>query len=147
MTPSERSILLHVAELGDEVWCRTRAARFASEIGYGSEMQWRIAIAVSELVTNAVKFAGRGHIVVREIGEPRRGIEVVAEDTGPGISNLDAAVQDGYSEGRWLTGEPARRGQRRGLGGGLGAVRRMMDEVAFCALDGGGLRIIARKWA
>lgn len=141
-----RSITFQVAQLGDEVWCRTRAARFATEIGCGPDVQWRVAIAVSELVTNAVKFAGRGRIVVRELAEPRRGVEVVAEDCGPGIPNLDAAVQDGYSEGRWLSAEPVRRGQRRSLGGGLGAIRRMMDEVAFCALDGGGLRIVARKW-
>ena len=45
----------------------------------------------------------------------REGIEVVASDEGPGIANVELAMQDGYSTGN-------------GLGLGLPGTRRLVDD-------------------
>ena len=48
-----------------------------------------IATAVSEMVRNIVRFADAGEVVVELLEEPRRGIRVVARDTGPGIPDVE----------------------------------------------------------
>jgi hypothetical protein len=61
-------------------------------------------------------FANRGEIIVSLVGEPtRQGVTVVARDAGPGIPDLERAVQDGYSG-------------YGGMGLGLPGSRRLMDE-------------------
>ena len=79
---------------------------------------------------------------------PRRGAQVVVVDNGPGIEDFDASLQDGYSEGRLLSEEEpgTGTGSRRGLGSGLGAVKRLMDELTAESPPDGGLKIVARKW-
>jgi serine/threonine-protein kinase RsbT len=62
-----------------------------------------------------------------------RGIEVVAEDDGPGIADVDVVMRDGYS----TIGT---------LGVGLPSVRRLMSEFAIHSQVGAGTRVIARKW-
>jgi serine/threonine-protein kinase RsbT len=48
-------------------------------------------------------------------GDGREGIEVVASDQGPGIADIERALQDGYTTGG-------------GLGLGLPGARRLVDE-------------------
>ena len=69
--------------------------------------------------------------------------QVLVEDAGPGIADPDLALADGYSEGRFLDGTQA---TLRGLGAGLGAVQRLMDELTIVDGPGGGAQIVARKW-
>lgn len=129
----------------DSVWCSRMCADAAAGIGFGGREIGAIAIAVSELVTNALKFAGGGTLSLRAITSPRNGIEIVVEDHGPGIDDPAAARVDGYSEGHLL--EPEDYAHRtRGLGAGLGAVTRLMDEVEIESPQGGGARVVARKW-
>jgi serine/threonine-protein kinase RsbT len=63
----------------------------------------------------------------------RRGIEVVAEDDGPGIADIALAMTDGFTT-------------NNGLGGGLPGSRRLMDEFAIASTRGQGTRITARLW-
>jgi len=111
-----------------------RAAEYCRECGM-SEIQWRlVATAVSELARNIVKYAERGSVRVREVrSRERRGIEIVAEDSGPGIADVDKAMQDAYSTAGTL-------------GLGLPGVKRMMDEFELASEPGSGLRVVARKW-
>ena len=69
------------------------------------------------MARNIVRFAGGGEIVVEVVERPRRGIAVVARDTGPGIADVEQALTDGYST-------------YDGLGLGLPGARRLMDEFA-----------------
>src|SRR4051794_17768120 len=71
----------------------TRSLPFMSDLG----VQERVLIStvVSELGTNILKFAGKGTVSLTRIRD--RGhdaIRVVAEDTGPGIRDVDRAMQD-----------------------------------------------------
>lgn len=129
----------------DVVYAQTRAKRFAGMVGFDKRQQWEIAIAVSEAATNILKFAETGAIVFRAlIGSPA-GIEVEAIDHGPGIDDVDSALQDGYSEGRMLSLE-TEHFHRRGIGGGLGAMARMTNDIRISRPPEGGTSIIARKY-
>ena len=80
---------------------------------------------MSEVARNIVRFAGAGEIVVELLDEPRRGVQVVARDTGPGIPDVEQALTDGYST-------------YHGLGLGLPGARRLMDEFAVVSETGRG---------
>ncbi|MDD5308649.1 MAG: ATP-binding protein [Deltaproteobacteria bacterium] len=138
--------IFHIGARFDPVWCRKESAAFAARAGFDKAAQWEIAIAVSELVTNVVKYAGQGTLTLRRLDDNGRGIEIVVEDDGPGITDLESAMKDGYSEGRMLCADDVP-SHGRGLGTGLGAVRRMMDGVSMENRAEGGLRVVAVKWA
>ena len=129
----------------DALLCSRVCYQLGEEIGFADRALWEISIVVSELVTNALKFAGGGRMLVRLLPRPRPGIEIEVGDDGPGIADVDAALVDGYSEGRLVEeGEPTF--GRRGLGVGLGAVKRLTDEMSIDSRSGGGTRVNVRKW-
>ena len=80
-----------------------------------------------------MRFAGAGEIVVNLLEEPRRGVCVVARDTGPGIPDVERALTDGYST-------------YHGLGLGLPGARRLMDEFAVVSEAGRGTTVTMTKW-
>ena len=93
-----------------------------------------ISTAVSELARNILKYAGRGEIRLRRVDGPAgRGIEIQAEDNGPGIPDPEAAMRDHYSSSGTL-------------GLGLPGVKRLMDEFSLESRVGEGTRVTARKW-
>ena len=107
---------------------------FAEEIGFNKVMQTMIATAVSELAMNIVKYAGRGSITVGMINQMSQpGIEVIAEDQGPGLLDIVKAMSDNYSTGH-------------SLGLGLPSVKRLMDEFLMDSSEGLGTKIVVRKW-
>ncbi|MCP4602504.1 MAG: anti-sigma regulatory factor, partial [Proteobacteria bacterium] len=128
----------------DTIWCSRQATEFAENIGFTSNAIWEIAISVSELVTNVLKFAGTGTLSLRSLESPSQGIEVIVEDDGPGIEDIEHALMDGYSEGRSLKDTSVV--ERRGLGAGLGAVKRLMDEVEIVNKAKGGTKVTTRKF-
>jgi serine/threonine-protein kinase RsbT len=107
---------------------------YSRQAGFAETPSRLIATAVSELVRNILKYAGKGELSLRQIREPgRRGIEIEATDQGPGIADCEAAMQDHFSSGGTL-------------GLGLPGVRRMMDEFQLESTPGSGTRVTARKW-
>jgi serine/threonine-protein kinase RsbT len=103
----------------------------------------QVALAVAELVSNVARHGGgRGRLVLRALEQPRPGVEVVVCDNGPGIANPELALQDGWSRGGQRTPDSP----RDGLGTGLGAVRRAMDELRIDPRFEGGTRVTARKF-
>ena len=94
----------------------------------------RVGIIVSELGTNILKYAGHGVVRVRYLAtDGRNGMRVVAEDHGPGIADLEAALKNGFSTGGTL-------------GLGLPAVRRLTDTLNITCPPGGGTRVEAIRW-
>ena len=116
-----------VRALGDVLLARSRAQELAIQFGMGTRRATEIAIAVSELATNIVKYGIQGEVtLVLDPGAGARGsMRVVARDVGPPIRNLEVALQDGCDD----TGpiDPALVLRRGGLGTGLGAVLRFAD--------------------
>ncbi|MEZ4379746.1 MAG: ATP-binding protein [Nannocystaceae bacterium] len=122
---------------------QARARAFAAAAGLANVACWEVAIAVSEAATNMLKFAGGGVVTLRAGDSPRPHVEIEAQDRGGGIAHLEEALVDNISEGVDAREDP--RG-RRGLGLGLGAIQRLMDEVEIDSAVGEGTTIRARKW-
>lgn len=122
-----------IAEKADCVSAQQSARRMALAAGFPAETSEEIVIAVAELSTNLIKHAGRGVLTLRPLRGDRNGIEIEADDHGPGIADVQKCFADGYSTAG-------------SLGYGLGAVNRLMDEVSIRSSAGPGTRIICRKW-
>lgn len=111
---------------------RRAGKELAKDIGFLQNGCSMIEIVVSELASNILRHAGSGTISVKAV-DKKNGIEIVSRDEGPGIENLEEALK----------------GQKKslhGLGIGLAGVKRMMDELELCPVQGKGSTIIARKW-
>jgi RNA polymerase sigma factor (sigma-70 family) len=117
----------------DIVAARQTVRELASRAGFRTTDLTLIATAVSEVARNIVRFAGQGEITVELVESPRRGVQVVARDTGPGIVDVDRALADGYST-------------YAGLGLGLPGARRLMDEFAVASEVGRGTTVTMTKW-
>ena len=138
-------ITLDIGSEHERFWCAAEGKRFAASLGFDATAQGEIAICIAELVSNVAKFAGHGTITFSAVDEPRMGMNIVVEDAGPGIEDLETSMQDGFSEGRKLeAGMPRRTGQ--GLGVGLGAVSRMMNHLEITNVPQQGLRVSTTKW-
>jgi serine/threonine-protein kinase RsbT len=118
----------------DIVIARTLARDTAKALGFGAIDQARIATAVSELARNIFLYAGAGTVSVRKVERNgRSGIEIVCDDHGPGIVNVELVMRDGYSTSR-------------GMGMGLPGTKRLMDEFDIQSVEGSGTTVICRKW-
>jgi serine/threonine-protein kinase RsbT len=119
----------------DIVLARQEGRRLASSLTFSSSDLTVIAAAISELARNIYAYARTGAIefgLVEKNG--RRGIEVVARDAGPGIADVEQAMQDGFS----TSGS---------LGLGLPGVRRLADEFELDSAPNQGTVVRFRKWA
>jgi serine/threonine-protein kinase RsbT len=133
LPPTER---IQIASEDDIVRARQRARERARELGFGLVDQSRIATAVSELARNVVRYAtdGRGEAQLRTLRTPDGvGLEITVSDRGPGIADIDAAMQVGFTSGT-------------GLGMGLPGARRLVDDMEIDSALGRGTNVILRKW-
>jgi len=116
------------------VEARQRGRGMALKLGFSPGAATLVATAISELARNILQYAGRGEIVLQQverIGD--RGLAVLARDQGPGIADVQLAMEDGYSTaGR--------------LGLGLPGVRRLMDDFDIVSGVGSGTLVKAVKW-
>ena len=86
------------------------------------------------MATQVDRNAQRGEITVSLVGEDsRQGVTVVARDAGPGISDPERALQDGYSG-------------YGGMGLGLPGSRRLMDEFEITSEVDKGTTVTMTKW-
>lgn len=129
--PGEVSVSINSER--DVVGAREQARKMALEVGFKGTDLTLIATAVSELARNIVQYAKRGEVVVEQVEAGRRGLMVIARDTGPGISDINRAMQDGYSTGG-------------GLGLGLPGAKRLMDDFHIVSEMGKGTTITMKKW-
>ena len=119
----------------DIVTARQEGRRLASQLDFTPSDLTVIASAISEIARNIVEYANTGEVSIALIEKNgRRGVMVVAQDIGPGIADVPAALQDGYS----TSGS---------LGLGLPGARRLMDEFEIHSEVGRGTRVTMRKWA
>lgn len=118
----------------DIITARVEGRELAKELGFGVIDQARVATAISELTRNIVQYAEKGEAVMRSVDRDGRvGIEIVCQDHGPGIENVDLAMQDGFSTST-------------SLGMGLPGAKRLMDDFEIQSTVGVGTTIIIRKW-
>ena len=129
----ERPTSVSIVDRADVERARRVARQLAIVSGFGASGLECIAIAVSELGSNLMRYADGGRISSRVIeGNRGTGIEIESTDRGPGIPDVELALRDGYSSGQ-------------GLGGGLPGIVRLMDEFEIDSTPAG-TRITVRKW-
>ncbi len=118
----------------DIVLARQRGREVAAEAGFQATEMTLIATAISELARNIVRYAKQGEIVLGLVRNSTcTGISITARDEGPGIWNVEQAMQVGYSTSG-------------GLGLGLPGVKRLMDEIDIDSKLGEGTTVRATKW-
>ncbi len=111
---------IHSVEIKEEahVGAARRAVHsFAHRLGFDETELSELDIVMQEIGTNAVRYATGGGTIhfTTPPGDEGRGLELFYADRGPGIYNVERATSDGTTTGG-------------GLGGGFGAVRRLLDE-------------------
>jgi len=112
----------------------SKTRELAEAVGLVRARQYMVATATSELARNILTHARKGKITIRIFTNGgRKGIEIVAEDSGPGIANIEAAMKDGFSTSG-------------GLGLGLPGVKRLTDEFEIDTQRQVGTKITVRKW-
>jgi serine/threonine-protein kinase RsbT len=124
-----------IASDPDIVIARQRGRALASQLELSGSELTLVAAAISELARNILTYARTGEVLLRLVQEGgKRGLVVVARDDGPGIPNVEQAMQDGYSTGT-------------GLGLGLPGAKRLMDEFEIVSEVGKGTTVTVKKWA
>ena len=135
MTVADETVRVPIEEDRDVVSARQQARALGEELGFGSTDLTLLATAISEVARNITAYAERGEIVLRVVHRAgREGIEVVAHDEGPGITDVELALQDGYTTGN-------------GLGLGLPGARRLVDEFAIRTAPDAGTTVTLVKWS
>jgi len=114
----------------------SRGRELANALGLNTVDRTRVEIVVLELTRNLLTHAGGGTLSMALVDDPARGrgLSIEAVDTGPGIADIDLAMQDGFSTAHTL-------------GAGLPGVKRLMDEFQIESTPGVGTRVRAVKWA
>lgn len=110
----------------------TQGRRLAGTLGFSAYEQVVVATMISELARNIMHHAHRGQISMRagHSGD-KPAIVVVAKDEGPGIRDVDGALDGSTS---W-----------RGSGKGLPAVRRSADRFKIVSEEGRGTMVSFAK--
>jgi serine/threonine-protein kinase RsbT len=131
---NSREIRIAINSDSDVVTARQRGREMASRLGFSSTDSTLIATAISELARNILLYAHQGEIGVTIVqGGDRKGVRVVARDDGPGIPDVERALQEGFSTSR-------------SLGMGLSGVRRLVDDFQIVSEPGHGTTVIVKKW-
>jgi serine/threonine-protein kinase RsbT len=118
----------------DVVPFRNRVKEQAIRIGMSLVNQTKLITAASELVRNMIRYAGQGEVRIEVVSKGREaGIRLTFSDNGPGIADINLAMQDGYSTGR-------------SLGLGLPGTRRLVNEFDIKSTVGQGTTVTILKW-
>jgi serine/threonine-protein kinase RsbT len=127
-------IVVKIDNSDDIVAARKAGHQLALDLGFSLTDVTMIATAISEIARNITSYAGRGAVRVTVADrEGRKALVVRAEDDGPGIADIERAMEDGYSTGR-------------GLGLGLPGARRLMDRLIVDSALGRGTVVEMWKW-
>ena len=119
----------------DIVAARREGRSLGSKLGFSSGDLTVIATAISEVARNIVVYAKSGEIQLRVVDHGGRpALQVIAEDHGPGIQDVERAMTDGFSTAG-------------GLGLGLPGAKRLMDEFEIHSEVGKGTTVRMTKWA
>ncbi len=103
------------------------------QLGYSPEAIRRVSIAMYEAEINMVIHANGGCILVEVL--PDR-VEILLEDTGPGIADIDLAMTEGYS-----TAPDEVRSLGFGAGMGLPNIKKYTDEMRIESEVGVGTKL------
>lgn len=107
---------------------------WATKLEFSSLEKTKLVTAASELGRNTLVHGLGGSMTITELRKDSRvGLQLLFEDHGPGIADIEQALADGYSSGK-------------SLGLGLGGARRLVNEFDIASAPAQGTRITVRQW-
>lgn len=131
--PTDREGKVLILDESGLVTVRQQVRLRCLQCGFSDTDTTRIVTAASELARNVYRYALKGEMCWRLLGEVQfSGIELVFEDKGPGIPDVESAMTPGFSTAR-------------GLGLGLPGAKRLMDELEIQSEPGVGTKVTVRK--
>lgn len=129
----EGEVRISITRESDIVVARQTGRALAAELGFSSCDQTLVATAISEIARNIINYAIKGELLLSVVKNGQEGISITASDEGPGIRNIEQAMQNGYSSSG-------------SLGLGLPGAKRLMDEFEIESQPGKGTTIRMKKW-
>lgn len=118
----------------DVVRVRQIARQWAAELKFSLVDQTKLVTATSELARNTLEHGKGGTMRVEQVESGlRRGVRLTFEDNGPGIPNIELALQDGYTTGN-------------GMGLGLSGSKRLVNEFEIKSEAGRGTTVRITRW-
>jgi serine/threonine-protein kinase RsbT len=107
---------------------------WAADLGLPIVDLTKLVTAASELARNAVIHGGGGEMCLQVVEQnARQGLRVTFRDNGPGIAEIDLAMQDGYTTGK-------------GMGIGLPGAKRLVNEFALSSTPSDGTCVTIVRW-
>jgi serine/threonine-protein kinase RsbT len=132
--PVTKSEILEIRNSDDIVRVRQKVRSYSVDVGLGLVDQTKVVTAASELARNTLEYGGGGTAEIAAVEDGyRRGVRIAFEDQGPGIADVQRALQDGYSTGG-------------GLGLGLSGAKRLSNEFDIRSEPGRGTRVTIARW-
>lgn len=118
----------------DVVAARRGVTEWAREIGLTALDRTKVVTAASELARNTVLYGQDGVMSLEIVRDgTREGLRLTFEDQGPGIADIDRALEDGYST-------------RGSMGMGLPGARRLVNEFQLTSAVGVGTSVTIVRW-
>lgn len=134
MKPGPEEVRVPITSAGDIVIARQKGRALATLLGFSGSDPTVVAAAISEVARNIVNHARHGEIIIESINQNgRQAIQVIARDEGPGIADVEQAMQYGYSTSK-------------GMGVGLPGAKWLMDEFDIASQVGKGTTVTMKKW-
>jgi anti-sigma regulatory factor (Ser/Thr protein kinase) len=122
-------IVTESSQIGD---ARRSAVALSKRLGFGQTRVGEAGIIATELATNLVKHGGGGQLLIGGYAdETGSGLEFLSLDKGPGMTNVGACLEDGYS----TSGTS---------GTGLGAISRLAAVFDIWSQPQRGTALLAR---
>lgn len=132
--PTVRHERLTVKASDEVVAVRQCVRDFAIDARLSLVDQTKLITAASELARNMVVYGGGGQVLVEHVeADGRSVVRVTFEDHGPGISDVTAALRDGFTTGN-------------GLGLGLGGAKRLVQDFNIRSVLGEGTTVVIARW-
>jgi serine/threonine-protein kinase RsbT len=104
------------------------------ELRFSLVDQTKIVTAASELARNTLDYGGGGTVKLEVLQDGiRQGLQLMFEDKGPGIPDIELALKDGFTTGN-------------GLGMGLSGTKRLVNEFKIVSQVGEGTCVTITKW-
>ena len=123
-----------IASSSDVVLARQKVRQWAIEMKFTLVDQTKLVTAASELARNALEHGKGGQMVIEQVENSiKNGLKLVFEDRGPGISDVDTALRDGFTTGG-------------GMGLGLGGSKRLVNDFQIESEPGKGTRVTVVRW-
>lgn len=129
------TVVLPVFEPSQAGEARRKAIAFASRLGFNETERGKVGIVATEAANNLVRHASDGVLLLQaRTAYGIEGIELLALDQGPGMSNVDSYLRDGFSTAGTM-------------GNGLGAISRLSAFFDIYSVPDKGTALLSQLWA